>query len=140
MRPASILLPATLFLSASSLGAQTMPYPQADTTPVSTVVVTAAAKPVRIYEDQARQIAGTYEMSNGWRLKVSPSSHTIDAAIDKQKPLRLLAVAPYKFASGDGRVTMEFNLGDFGDQMTMSYAPDSRFADVVVISSSIAQR
>jgi hypothetical protein len=36
-----------------------MPYPQ-DTAPDTTVVVTGALRPVRIDEDQARQIAGTY--------------------------------------------------------------------------------
>jgi len=35
---------------------------------------------------------------------------------------------------------MEFNRGDFGEDMIMTYAPDPRYADVVVISSSIAQR
>jgi hypothetical protein len=140
MRTTSVLLPAALILFASSSGAQTMPYPQEDTAPITTVVVNAAATPFRIKEDQARQIAGTYDLSNGWRMKVSPGSRTISATIDKQKPMRLLAVSPYKFASGDGRVTMEFNRGDFGEDMVMSYAPDPRLADMVVISSSIAQR
>lgn len=138
MRNLSILLPATLFVIASSSGAQSMPYPQEDTAPVTTVVVTA--KPFRVNEDQARQIAGTYDLSNGWRLKVNPSSHTIATTIDRQKPMRLVAVAPYKFASGDGRVTMEFNRGDFGEDMIMTYAPDPRLADMVVVSSTVAQR
>lgn len=136
----SSVLPAALLLLASTAEAQSLPYPQADTASGSTVVVTGALKPVRINEDQAQQIAGTYQLSNGWRLKVNPASHTIAATIDKQKPLRLFAVAPYKFASGDGRVTMEFNRGEMGDDMMMRYAPDPRLADMVVISSSIAQR
>lgn len=140
MRKLSILLPATLFVIATSSGAQIMPYPQDDTAPVSTVVVTPAAKPVRIDEDQARQIAGTYNLSNGWRMKVSPGSRTIATTIDKQKPMRLLAISPYKFASGDGRVVMEFGRGEAGDEMTMSYAPDPRLADMVTISSAVAQR
>ena len=35
---------------------------------------------------------------------------------------------------------MEFNRGDVGDDMIMTYVPDPRLADMVVISSSIAQR
>ncbi|WP_332848736.1 hypothetical protein [Massilia sp. S19_KUP03_FR1] len=140
MRISSVLLPTALFLLASSAGAQSMPYPQADAEPDATVRVTGALKPVRIYDDQAQQIAGTYALSNGWRLKVNPSSHAIAATIDKQKPMRLFAVSPYKFSSRDGRVTMEFNRGDMGDEMVMSYAPDPRFAEMVVISSSVAQR
>ena len=140
MRISLALVSVPLFLLASSAQAQSMPYPQADTAPDATVRVTGALKPVRIYDDQAKQIAGTYALSNGWRLKVSPSSRTIAATIDKQKPLRLFAVAPYKFASGDGRVTMEFNEGAMGDDMIMRYAPDLGLADMVVITSSIAQR
>jgi len=133
-------LPATLFLLTSASSAQTTSYPLEDTVPVTAVIVSAAARPIRIMEDEARQIAGTYKMSNGWRMKVRPGVRTIDTTIDKQKPMRLLAVSPYKFASGDGRVTMEFNRGDFGEDMIITYAPDSRLADVVVVSSSVAQR
>lgn len=140
MRISSVLLPATLFFLASTSGAQTTPYPQDDTAPVMTVVVSAAATPYRIRQQQARQIAGTYELTNGWRMKVRTGSRTIETTIDQQKPMRLLAVSPYKFVSGDGRVTMEFNRGDVGDDMIMRYAPDPRFADMVVISSSLAQR
>jgi hypothetical protein len=136
----SILLSTILVLLASGTGAQTMPYPQVDTAPVAAVVVTAAANTVRITDDQARQIAGIYAMSNGWKLKVLPSSRSIDAMIDRQKPIRLLAVSADKFVSGDGRVSMEFNRGNSGKEMMMSYVPDSGLADVVVISSSIAQR
>lgn len=136
----SILLSTILVLLASGTGAQTMPYPQVDTAPVAAVVVTAAANTVRITDDQARQIAGIYAMSNGWKLKVLPSSRSIDAMIDRQKPIRLLAVSADKFVSGDGRVSMEFNPGNSGKEMMMSYVPDSGLADVVVISSSIAQR
>jgi hypothetical protein len=35
---------------------------------------------------------------------------------------------------------MEFNRGEAGDEMLMSYRPDPRLAQVVVISSRLAQR
>jgi len=140
MRTSSVFLPATLFLLASTSGAQTMPYPQDDTAPVTTVVVSAAVTSYLIRQNQLPQIAGIYEMTNGWRIKVHPRSRTIDTRIDQQKPMRLLAVSPYKFVSGDGRVTMEFNRGDVGDDMIMTYVPDPRLADMIVISSSLAQR
>jgi hypothetical protein len=140
MRISSVLLPAALFLLAPTSGAQTGPYPQNDTAPITAVVVSAAAKPFRIRQEQARQIAGTYDLVNGWHLKVRPGTRTIDTKIDQQQPMRLLAVGPYKFVSGDGRVTMEFNLGESGDDMLMTYAPDPRLADMVVISSAVAQR
>lgn len=140
MRPLSLLLPASLLVLASSTGAQTSSYPQPDTAPISTVQVPAPATAVRIRQDQARQISGSYAMSNGWFLRVSTTSSYINATIDNEKPMRLLAVAPDKFVSGDGNVTMEFNRGDSGDDMVMSYVPDSRLAKVVVTSAPMAQR
>lgn len=140
MRPLPLLLPASLFVLAASAGAQTLPYPRTDTETMSTVQVIAPAKPVKIWPEQARQIRGTYEMSNGWYMDVRPSKRHIDATIDQEKPLRLHAVGAYKFASLDGNVTMEFNRGEWGDEMLMSYVPDPRLAQVVVISSRLAQR
>ena len=140
MRPLPLLLPASLFVFAASAVAQTLPYPRTDTQPMSTVQVTAPAKPVKIWPEQARQIRGTYEMSNGWYMDVRPAKRHIDATIDQEKPLRLHAVGAYKFASLDGNVTMEFNRGEWGDEMLMSYVPDPRLAQVVVISSRLAQR
>lgn len=140
MRILSLLLSTSLLLLASSAGAQTSPYPQPDTAPITTVVVSAATKTFFIDNDQSRKIAGYYSLSNGWDLKVRSSSRYIDATIDRQKPMRLLAVSPDKFVSGDGNVTMEFNRGAFGDEMMMSYVPDPRLAEVVIISSTIAQR
>lgn len=140
MRPFTLLLPASLLVLASSAGAQDLPYPQPDTGSVSTVQV-SPAKTVRIRDEQAANIVGSYAMSNGWYLKVRPATRHIEAKIDDRAPLRLLAVAPYKFASPDGSVTMEFNRGNTGEDMLMSYMPDPRLARVVVISSApLAQR
>jgi len=139
MRPV-FLLPASLLLAASA-GAQNLPYPRVDDTAMSSVQVTAPPKTVRILPDQAGMIKGTYAMSNGWYLKVRTGQRHIDATIDNEKPMRLYAVAPYKFASSDGNVNMEFNRGTWGDDMLMSYKPDSRLAQVIVISTeAVAQR
>jgi hypothetical protein len=140
MRPLSLLLPASLFLLASSAVAQTTPYPQAAAEPISTVQVTAPLKGMHIFGDQAEQLAATYAMSNGWRLKVKPSSSFINAVIDNEKPIRLVQVERDKFVSGDGRVSMQFNLGEWGDDMTMSYVPGQDMAQVIVVSSRMAQR
>ncbi|MES2759918.1 MAG: hypothetical protein V4693_21305 [Pseudomonadota bacterium] len=102
--------------------------------------VTAPLRTVTIRAEQGRQIAGSYEMSNGWFLKVRPSSRYIDAAIDSEKPMRLLALSPDKFVTADGNVTMEFNLGVYGEDMMMSYVPDRGLARVFVTSTAIAQR
>lgn len=138
MRPPLLLLPASLLLASSAL-AQTLPYPRTEPA-MSTVQVTAPMKTVRIQPDQAYVIGGTYAMSNGWHLKVRTASRHIDATIDNQQPLRLFAVAPYQFASPDGNVRMEFNRGEWGEDMLMSYVPDPRLAQAIVLESRTAQR
>lgn len=139
MRSPLLLLPASVLLASSAL-AQTLPYPRTDDPAISTVQVTAPMKTVRIQPDQAYVIGGTYAMSNGWHLKVRTASRHIDATIDNQQPLRLFAVAPYKFASPDGNVRMEFNRGEWGEDMLMSYVPDPRLAQAIVLESRTAQR
>ena len=140
MRPLPLLLSASLLALASSASAQTTPYPQGDTASISTVQVTAPGKTVWIRDEQARQIAGAYAMSNGWFMKVRTASRYIDATIDNEKPMRLLAVSSDKFVSRNGNVVMEFNRGEAGDDMLMSYRPDPRLAEVVVLSAPMAQR
>src|SRR5689334_18962852 len=70
MRPLSLLLPASLLVLAASASAQNLPYPQADSVPASTVQVTAPIKPVLLFADEAERVAGSYAMSNGWRMQV----------------------------------------------------------------------
>lgn len=139
MRPLSFMLPASLCLLAAGTGAQNLPYPH-DTAPISTVQVSAPVRGTWVRPDQARLIAGAYDMSNGWYLRVRTAPRYIEATIDNEKPIRLVPVAPYKFVSGDGTVTMHFNEGNWGDEMSMSYMPDRRTAQVVVLSSRVAQR
>lgn len=139
MRPLFLMLPLSLLL-ASGAQSQNLPYPPSDDESMQTVQVTAPPRSIRVRDDEARQIAGVYEMSNGWRLNVRTSARYIDASIDRQKPIRLVAVAPYKFASRDGNVTMHFNQGHWGDDMTMSYVPAPRMARIVISSAPLAQR
>src|SRR5690606_28185894 len=139
MRPL-FLLPAALLLYAGSAAAQTMPYPPADTAPIASVQVSAPVKSLRLRVAEAERIAGGYDMSNGWHLRVRTAARHIDAIIDNQPPLRLAAVAPYRFVSGDGNVTMDFKRGSDGEDMRMSYVPDLRLGQRVVLESRMAQR
>lgn len=143
MRPLSLLrasLIASLLLAAASAAAQTMPYPPASSARIASVEVSAPARSVQIRTEEAERISGAYQMSNGWRLRVLTSDRHIDATIDKQRPIRLAAVGPYKFVSADGNVTMDFNQGSNGDDMRMSYVPDLRLGQRVVLESRLAQR
>lgn len=140
MRPLSLLLPASLLAIATAAAAQNTPYPAPDSAPITSVQVSAAAKPAKIKSHQAEKIAGTYQLSNGWYLDVRTTSRYIDATLDDERQMRLVQVAPYRFATGDGQVTMRFNRGVTGDDMEMSYVPEGRLAQRIVLSSRMAQR
>jgi hypothetical protein len=145
MRPLSLALPLSLLLLAPSAGAQSGNYPVTDNVPISTVEVTAQPRPeVRIWDYQSDAVSGAYALSNGWRLKVQPARDGIVAQIDKQHPMRLIAQSPDRFVSRDGNVIMEFNRGDSGDDMMMSYVPrdvtNPNLAQIIVVTAKMAQR
>lgn len=140
MRPLSLVLPASLLVFAAGAAAQTS-YPRPGAASISTVQVSAPQRPVQLTYEEADRIGGAYALSNGWRLDVQPAWTHIDAVIDAQKPIRLIAVGPYRFVSRDGSMSMEFNRGARGEDMVMRYMPDPRLARVVEISSvPLAQR
>jgi hypothetical protein len=136
MRPISLMLFPTLLVLASGTQAQT---PQPDE-PVAVVQVKPMDGPYRLRNEQARQIAGTYEMSNGWSIDVRPDMRHVDVVIDRNRPLRLLAVSSRKFVSGDGNVTMEFSRGNDDNDMTLRYVPGLGMAGIVLTSAAFAQR
>jgi hypothetical protein len=142
MRTLSLILSPCLLLLASGAGAQTQHYPSTESGSISRVEVVAQSKSFQFQEYEAEAISGAYAMSNGWRMKVDPSSDGIVAQIDKQRPIRLVALSPDRYASPDGNVSMEFNRGPLGDDMLMSYVPDSRTAQVIVVTAktTLAQR
>jgi hypothetical protein len=143
MRALLLLLPVSLLLLAPSVGAQSGNYPINDDS-ISRVQVTAQPPAFRIWDYQQDAVSGAYALSNGWRLKVEPARDGIRAVIDKQRPIRLIAQSPDRFVSRDGNVIMEFNRGDSGDDMMMSYVPrsssDSRLAQMIVVTAKMAQR
>ena len=148
MRSLSLTVPASLLLLAASAGAQnaqpTQPdyYLSTQSGATSKVQVVAPAQPYVFQDHDAEWISGAYAMSNGWRLKVDPSRDGIVARIDKRHPIKLTAVSPDRYVTSDGNIAMEFNRGAYGDQMLMSYVPDTRTAQVVVVGSAprLAQR
>lgn len=136
MRLSFLAVPATLLL-ASNVGAQSGNYPPPDTAPIATVQVTA---PFHLSDTETEAVTGNYALSNGWRLKVGEASTGIVAQIDRQRPIRLVAVSADKFVSRDGNVTMDFNRGENRDEMLMTYVPDQRLAIRYVITATLAQR
>jgi hypothetical protein len=142
MRPLIIAIPVSLLLVAPLAGAQSQDYPRSDSTPVSTVQVTPPPGGILVTSDQAESIKGTYEMSNGWLVKVQPvpATHGMIAQIDRQPAMRLIALTGDRFVTPDGNVAMEFGRGDFRDGVTMSYLPGSSLADNGVGRVTVASR
>jgi hypothetical protein len=136
MKLALLAVPAVLLLVAPFAAAQSGAYPLQE--PIATVQVTA---PFLLTEEESETVRGMYAMSNGWRLKVAPSSATgITAQIDRERPIKLIAVTADKFVSPDGNVTMDFNRGAYGDEMLMTYVPNPRVAVRYEITATMAQR
>jgi hypothetical protein len=137
MRP-SLLLPACVLGLVAGASAQSLP----DTAPIATVQVTPAAGTYRLRNEQAQQISGLYDMSNGWSVDVRADGRYADVTIDGDRPMRLLAVSSRKLVSGDGDVTLEFSRGNADSDMVMRYrpAPGRGLAEIVVSSAPVAQR
>jgi hypothetical protein len=140
MRPLFLILPVSVLMLASSAGAQTQQAPQTEPGSVSQVQVTAETPQFQFRDYEAEAISGGYKMSNGWRMKVDAASDGIVAQVNKERPIRLVAVSRDRYAAPDGNVFMEFNRGTQGDEMLMSYVPDTRTAQRVVVTSTLAQR
>lgn len=138
MRSLSLAVSASLLVLAADAGAQATKYPIAADSAMSSVQVTAPAR--RVFQEDLDTVRGQYALSNGWRLKVEPAASGIKATFDKQRPIHLVAVTKDKFVSRDGNVDMVFNRGDYGDDMVMSYVPDPRLAQVIVVRATLAQR
>jgi hypothetical protein len=141
MRRLFIAIPASLLLVSAYAGAQSRDYPlRSDDSSISTVEVTAN-RPLNVSSERD-SVKGIYALSNGWGLKVEPTRAGIIARIDDEPPLKLAAITGTKFRTSDGNVEMQFNLGQYGEDMTMSYVPRSDVAARITVStdSSLASR
>lgn len=139
MRPLSFLVSSLLLMPALHAGAQSTAAPTPGQA-ISTVEVTPPPGRVFVRSDQIDEVCGQYAMSNGWRLKVEPSWSGIDARIDRQRPIHLVAVSAEKYVSRDGNVVLQFDPKSDNGDMTMSYVPTDRTAGVIVVKATLAQR
>jgi len=136
MRLLSLIIPASMLWSAAA-NAQTLPYPR-DTPSLSAGAVEPPG--LRwIRPDEARQIGGGYDMSNGWTMEVATFPRYIDVRIDDQPPIRLVSVRRYEFVSVGGSIRMAFNLGSWGNEMELRYVPGPPTAGLVVLTARTTQ-
>ncbi|UVW30036.1 hypothetical protein [Massilia sp. H6] len=138
MRSLSLAACASVLVLAVDASAQAPKYPIAGDSAMSSVQVIAPAR--RVFQEDLDTVRGQYALSNGWRLKVDSAANGIRATIDNQRPIYLVALSKDKFVSPDGNVDMVFNRGDYGEDMVMSYVPDPRLAQVIVVRATLAQR
>jgi len=96
----------------------------------------------RLDPSEARQVSGTYAMSNGWMMNVKPRMNRVFLSINDGEPIEMFAQSASKFASADGNIATVFGLGTWQDDVIMSYVPDARLSDqrVVIGSGTLARR
>ncbi len=151
MRLSTLLLSVTAACAVIvpiAAAAQSLPVTQA--APVdeeakealSQVQVRGQTRRHRLDADEAKKVRGTYAMSNGWTMQVTPRVNRVYISINEGTPIELLAQSADKFASADGNIATVFNLGPWEDDVVMSYVPDSRLSDerVIVGSGALAGR
>lgn len=139
MRYSLLALSSFMFLVAPSAGAQSSDYPAPEGV-MSTVQVSAPPRAYHFSKDDVDYASGHYEMQNGWSLNVTASSSGIDATIDGQRSMHLIALGPNRYVSRSGNVVMDFDVGGDPNVMQMSYVPRSNLAAVIVVRSTMASR
>lgn len=138
MRTLLLAIPALLMLTPNA-GAQSTDYPARESA-MSTVRVAAPPQSYRALRDEPDFASGKYQMSNGWFLTVEATPYGIRATIDRERTMRLIAVGPNRYVTPSGNVAMDFNRGEHGDEMLMSYVPGSNLAAVIVVRTTLASR
>jgi hypothetical protein len=148
---------STLLLSLAAAGAMAAPTlamaqagrttaaPQIDEEvkqALAEVQVRGQPRHYRLEPSEIKQVSGTYAMSNGWTVRVVPRMRHVYMHINDKPPIELFPQSADKFASADGNIATVFNLGMLGDDIVMSYVPDSRLSDqrVIVGSGVLAAR
>jgi hypothetical protein len=102
------------------------------------VQVSGKARRHRLDADEAKKVAGTYAMSNGWTLRVTPRVRQIHIQINDGPPIPLIAQSGDKFASADGNIATVFNLGPWQEDVVMSYVPTGALASERLVIGSAA--
>lgn len=136
MRSLIAAIPLSLLLVAPFAGAQSHDYPLTEDSGIATVHVRPEMHRFPVTAQQTEAVKGDYALSNGWHLRVRPTYKGIEAQVDQQPPMYLMALSEDKFITRDGNVDMTFNMGTFGDDMLMSYVPESRTAARLTVGTS----
>ena len=139
MRISTLLLSAAAASTAFPAMAQVQ-----DLAPQEALSQVQVRGPVRHYfldQYEAKAVRGTYALSNGWTMSVTPRLRKVYVQINDGAPVELLAQSADKFASADGKIATVFNLGPWRDDMVMSYVPGTQLAERIVLTgASLAAR
>ena len=105
---------------------------------MSEIQVTAAQyKPVRAELDA---ITGIYELDDGATLRVARTNRRVKAALGQVGGVDLVPVGPYTYMARDRSLLVQFNLGTLGEDVLVTYNPDSVAAEQHGSAPSVATR
>lgn len=136
MRSFIAAIPMSLLLVTPFAGAQSHDYPLTTGSDIATVHVRPAMHRYPVTEQETEAVKGDYALTNGWHLRVRSTYKGIEAQVDQQPPMYLRALSGDKYITDDGNVDMTFNLGAMGDDMLMSYVPQSQVAARLTVGTS----
>jgi hypothetical protein len=141
MRSSTLLLSlaavCAVVVPIEALAQQAAPPAAQSDESLTQVQVSGQARRHRLDASEARAVAGTYAMSNGWTMHVVPHVNEVRVSINDGAPITLIAQTSSRFASADGNIDTVFNQGPWQEDVTMSYVPEGALsAQRVVIGSA----
>ena len=102
---------------------------------VSASATAAPESELRATAQQRMDLEGTYQLENGQRARVFELDQRLYVELGRHRK-ELVLVAPDRFASRDGAISMQFQPDAPGDRIVLGYRRDDRQAMPVRLASS----
>jgi len=103
------------------------------------LAVTASAADLRATAQQRMDLEGTYKLENGQRARVFELDQRLYVELGRYRK-ELVLVAPDRFASPDGAISLQFQPDAPGERIVLGYRRDDRQAMPVMLASGQRQR
>jgi hypothetical protein len=98
------------------------------------VTVSASAADLRATAQQRMDLEGTYQLENGQRARVFELDQKLYVELGRHRK-ELVLVAPNRFASPDGAISMQFQPDAPGERIVLGYRSDRGGMPVMLASS-----
>jgi hypothetical protein len=124
---------AALVIAADTAAAQQpatpMPAAQADQS-MGSIQVNATPDRFKPQPAELSAVMGTYNLDNGAVLRVGSEHRKVTVYhAPNGRPVELIPVGRYVYMASDRSLLMEFNLGELGEDVMVTYSPDSVAAE-----------